>query len=94
MNKYKHKGCFDLLNYISEHATLVQVIYSLCNLNHALSVVGYCIFESNYEKSLVLNRELLDIICDPSVGEEQFSKFEIFIYAVRYIRLTAQLKRE
>ena len=44
---------------------------SLDNVNHSISVVGYCIFDSNYEKALVLNRESLDIICAPSVNEEQ-----------------------
>ena len=43
---------------------------SLVNVNHAISVVGYWIFDSNYEKALVLNRELLDIKFPPSVGEE------------------------
>ena len=44
---------------------------SLGNFNHAISVVGYCIFDSNYEKALVLNRESLDIICAPSFNEKQ-----------------------
>ena len=48
---------------------------SLGNLNHAISIVGYFIFDSNYEKSLLLNREPLDIICVPSVGEEQVASF-------------------
>ena len=52
----------------------------LGNVNHAISVVGYCIFDSNYKRSLVLNRELLDIICAPSVGEEEVATFErVFI---------------
>ena len=44
---------------------------SIGSVNHAISVVGYWIFDSNYEKALVLNRELLGIICAPSVGKEQ-----------------------
>ena len=59
---------------------------SLGNVNHAISVVGYWILDSNYEKSLVLNRASLDMICAPSVGEEQASKFESVFTAVRYIR--------
>ena len=50
-------GCFDILTYISEHVTLVQLMDYLGNVNNATSVVGYWIFDSNYEKSLVLNRE-------------------------------------
>ena len=55
----------------------------LGNLNHASSVVGYWIFYPNYEKALVLNRESLDMLCDPSDGEEQVSVFETVFTAVR-----------
>ena len=48
---------------------------SLVNVNHDISIVGNWIFESKYEKSLVLNRESLDMICASSVGEEQATKF-------------------
>ena len=68
--KYKKKGIYIILEYISKHITLVQLMDSLGNVNHAISVVGKWIFDSNYEKALVLNRESLDMICAPSVGEE------------------------
>ena len=58
---------------------------SLGDVNHAISVVGKWISDSNYEKALVLNRESLEIICAPSVGEEQAAKFESVFTAVRYI---------
>ena len=64
------------------------------NVNHAISVVGLCIFESNYEKALMLNRKSLDIIYSPSVGEEQVAKFETVLNSVRYICLTDQLNKE
>ena len=47
----------------------------LGHVNHAISVVGYWIFYSNYEKVLVLNRESMDIICAPSVGDEKVAYF-------------------
>ena len=75
-------GSFDILVEISEHVTLSQLIYSLGNVNRAISVVGYCIFDSKYEKAIVLNRESLDTICAPSVGEEQADKFETLFTAV------------
>ena len=59
---------YDILKYISEYVTVVQLIDSLGNAKHAISVVGYGIFDSNYKKALVLNRESLYVICDPSVG--------------------------
>ena len=58
----KHNG-FDILNDISEDVTVVQLMESLGNVNHAISVVGYWIFDSNYKKSLCLTQELSDIIC-------------------------------
>ena len=73
--KYKKKGLYKILEHISENVTLVQLMDSLGNVNRAISVVGYCIFDSNYEKSLVLDRASLDMICAPSVGEEQAAKF-------------------
>ena len=68
--KYKKKELYKILEDISKHVTLVQLINSLENVNHDISVVGNWIFESNYEKLLVLNRESLDMICALSVGEE------------------------
>ena len=92
--KYKQTVSYKILKYISENVTLVQLMYSLGDLNHAISVVGYCIFDSNYEKALVVNRASLDIICARTVGEKQFSKFETVFTAVRYIRYAAQFKKE
>ena len=65
-------GYFDILTDISEHIILVQLMDSLGNTNHAISVVGYWIFDYNYKRALVLNRESLDMICAPSVGENNF----------------------
>ena len=75
LKKYKNMGSYDILTYISEHVNLVKLMDSLGNVNHAISVVGYWVFDSNYEKSLVLNRESLDMICTPSVGAEQVAEF-------------------
>ena len=90
--KYKQKGTFKIAEDISENVTLVQLTDSLGNVNHAISVVEYWIFDSNYEKSLFLHRASLDIICAPSVGEEQAAKFETLFTAVRFILSAALLK--
>ena len=76
----------------SANVTLVQLMDSLVNVNHAISVVGNWIFDSKYEKALILNRASLDMICAPSVGEEQDAIFETVFTAVRYIFNGAQLK--
>ena len=91
--KYNKKGLYKILEDISENVTLVQFMDSLGNVNCAISVVGYWIFDSNYEKALVLNMSSLDMICDPSVGEEQAAKFELVFTAVRYIRSAVQLNK-
>ena len=85
LRKYKKKGSYDILIYISEHVTLLQLTDSLGNVNNDISAIGYCIFDSSYDKSLVLNRESLDIICAPFVGKEEVAMFEIVFTAVRYI---------
>ena len=67
---------------------------SLGNLNRAISVVGSWIFDSNYERALVLNKKSLDMICAPSIGEEQAERFENFYYAVRFISNETKLKKD
>ena len=44
---------------------------SLGNVDHAISIVGYWLFDSNYDKALYLTQESLDLICSPYFGEEQ-----------------------
>ena len=66
---------------------------SLGNVNRAISIVGYCIFDSNYEKELCLPQESLDVICYPSVGEEQVATFQSIFYAVGYIWAPIHLKK-
>ena len=84
LKKWKKKGAFDILNDISEIFTLVQLMDTLGNANHAFIIVGNWIFDSNYEKLLPLTRESSDIICYTSVGEEQVVKFEIVFYYIIY----------
>ena len=91
--KYKMMGDYKILEDISENFTLVQLMDLLGNVNHAISVSVNWIFESNYERSLVLNRASLDMICAPSVGEEKNVIFEKVYYAVRYIFNEAKLKK-
>ena len=48
---------------------------SLGNMNHAISILGYWIFDSNYKKAIFLTQESLDIIFSPSDGEEKVATF-------------------
>ena len=85
---------YNILEDISEKFTLVQLVDSLGNVNHSISVVGNYIFDSNYEKALVLNRASLDMICAPYVGVEQGAIFESVFTAVRYIYYGARFKKD
>ena len=46
------------------------------------------------KKALVLNRESLDMICAPSVGEEKVTEFEIVFTAVIYILFDERLRKD
>ena len=46
--KYKKMVDCKVLEDISGNVTLVQLMDSLGNVNHTISVVGSCIFDSNY----------------------------------------------
>ena len=72
---WKKNNAFDILNDICENVTLVQLMESLGNVNHAISIVGHWIFDSNYNKRLCFTQEFLDIICSPSIGEEKVATF-------------------
>ena len=91
--KYKEMRQYKILEDISENITLVHFMDLLRNVNNAISVVGHWIFDSNYEKAHVLNWALLDMICAPSVGEEQDDFIVSVFTAVRYIYYGAQLKK-
>ena len=54
--KYKKMGDYKILEDISANFTLVQLMDSIGNVNHASSVVGSWIFDSDYERALVLNK--------------------------------------
>ena len=92
--KNKKKGEYDIFNDITTNVTLVQLMDSLGNNNHTISVVGSWIFDSNYEKALVLNRASLDMICDSSIGEEQAACFEKVYYSIRFIPNEKPLKEK
>ena len=92
--KYKKMGDYKILEDISANVTLVQLMDSLGNVNHVISVVGSWIFYSDYERALVLNRASLDMICAPSVGEEQASIFEKFIMLSDTFILERNLRKD
>ena len=48
LRKYKNMVSCNICTYMIEHLTLVQLMGSLVNVNHTVSVVGYWIFDPNY----------------------------------------------
>ena len=85
LKKWGKRGAFDILNEFSEHFTFLKLIDTLGNVYHDISIVGYCIFESNYEHTLFLKIESLDLIFSPSICKEQVLNFETVFYAVKYM---------
>ena len=75
MEQWKKIGTFDIMNNISKYATLVQLMDSVCNVNNAITVVGKWIFGLNYENSLLLNLDSLNLICGYSEEDGYFVKF-------------------
>ena len=53
---WNKNDAFDILNDTGKDVTLVKLMDSLGNVNHAISVVGYCIFYSKYKKALFLTQ--------------------------------------
>ena len=53
---WKKHDAFDILNNISENVTLVQLMVSLVNVNHTISILGRWIFDCNYKKALCLTQ--------------------------------------
>ena len=69
-------GNFDILNNISERVTLVKLMDSLGNVNHAVSLVWEWISDSNYEKDLLLTIESFNLICSCSDEDKTFAIFK------------------
>ena len=93
MKIWKKYDDFDILKDISENVNLVQLMGSLVNVNHDISIIGHWIFDSNYKKSFCLIQECLDLICSPSVGEELVATFRSILYAVGYIWAPINIKK-
>ena len=47
---WNKNDAFDILNDISEDVNLVQLMESLVNVNRDISMLGHCMFDSNYQK--------------------------------------------
>ena len=58
---------------------------SLVNVNRAISIVGYWIFDYKYEKELCLTKEPLYLVCSPSAGVEKVATFELVFFVVKYM---------
>ena len=69
MKIWKKYDDFDILKDISENVNLVQLMGSLVNVNHDISIIGHWIFDSNYNKALCLKHKSLDLICSPPLAK-------------------------
>ena len=78
-------GTFGITNNISEHVTLAQLMNLIGNTNHAVSVVGKCIFDPNYEKSFLLTIESFTLSCSCSDKNYTIEIFNEVYYAAMYV---------
>ena len=54
---WNKKYAFNILNDSYENVTLVKLMDTRGKVNHVISIVGYWIFDSNYEKLFFLTKE-------------------------------------
>ena len=81
--KMKKQVSFDIIRDISDNVTLVQLMDSADNFDHAVSIVRYWVFYSNYKEVILLKLDSLNLIWSPSEGEGVFGVFETLFNAVR-----------
>ena len=75
-------GKFDTINVIGGKLTLVQLVDTVVNVNHEVIIAVILIYDSNYEKSLPLEKELFKLICSSSYNYDIYAKFEKLYYEV------------
>ena len=56
IKQWKIKGSFNIINDIRENFTLVNLMENITNMNHAVSIVAKCIFESNYKTNSMIKK--------------------------------------
>ena len=70
----------------------MNLIVALGNVNRAISILRYWIFDSNYEKALHITKESLDLIFSFTVDEEPVLNIETVYYAVIYLLPIGNIK--
>ena len=76
---------WNFFNNISEHVTLLHLLDTVMNVNIAASITGNCIFNSNDEKELRLEKYSFDLIWYSSNDEDIFAMLETVYYEVRHV---------
>ena len=69
-----HGSTFDILRDISEYPTVVSLEAIDGGTQHAITVVGRLVFDSNCERALPLSKEALDYCCSTDTKEGAFCK--------------------
>ena len=77
INKCNIKGVLDIIKNSSEKLTLLQLMDKVRNVNHAVSIDGNWIFDSNYDKYFIYYY---------LAGDEMHDTFDTVYYAVRQIK--------
>ena len=90
--KWKIQVSFEIPHEISEIVTLVQLMDSVGNLNHSVSIVCYWVLGSNSKKGIPLTLYSSNLVCSTSEGRVMFAVFVALFHAVRYINNTGKIK--
>ena len=86
------RGEFDILNEISDHVALVQLVGTASNANHDLSINVRWICDPKYKRALTLIKESLNIICYSSKYEkEMYAKLSYAYLDIRYVNTKLRL---
>ena len=78
---------FDPLTNITNQVTLVQWEDIFGGINHCSTICGCWIFDINFERSLSLNKESIDLVCAPKHAPLGMIAYGQVYRAIRFIPL-------
>ena len=79
------------MNDISDYVSLVQPVDTAGNVNHAVIIIGYWMYDSNYKTALPLIKESMDTIIYLYKNEKgAYAEFKEVYYDVRYVNSKAK----
>ena len=91
MVQWKKTVEFDILNDISDHVTLVQLIDTDGNVHHSVNINRCSLYKYNDKRALTLIKKSLDIMYSTYKNEKGiYAEFKSVYYASRYVNPKAK----